>query len=214
MFTGLIKEIGKVKRVTKNTEGTLIEVYSEKLLPEIEIDDSVSINGACQTAIEVNDKTFTVQAVQVTMEKSTLGKLKAGDEVNLELAMRMSDRLGGHIVQGHINDVGTIRDIRNTGKNYLVIVGASSSQMKYIVKEGSITIDGVSLTVSEIYKADCSFQVSVIPHTWDNTVFKNRRIGSSVNIEVDILGKYIENLLFADGGHIKDSVALYKEKGL
>lgn len=214
MFTGLVKEIGKIKRVTKNTEGALIEVYSETLLSEIEIDDSVSINGACQTAIAVSDKTFLVQAVHVTMEKSSLGKLKAGDEVNLELAMRISDRLGGHIVQGHVNDIGTVRDIRNTGKNYLVIIGVSSSQMKYIVKEGSITIDGVSLTVSEVYKADCSFQVSVIPHTWDNTVFRNRRIGSSVNIEVDILGKYIENLLFADGGHIKGSLSSFRGKGL
>ncbi|MEE3078613.1 MAG: riboflavin synthase [Bdellovibrionota bacterium] len=207
MFTGLVKEIGKVKRVTRNTEGTLIEVYSEILLPEIGVDDSVSINGACQTAIEVKEKTFIVQAVQVTMEKSTLGQLKAGEEVNLELAMRLQDRLGGHMVQGHVNDVGTIRDIRNTGKNYLVIIGVSSSQMKYIVKEGSVTIDGVSLTVSEIFKADCSFQVSVIPHTWDHTIFKNKRTGSSVNIEVDILGKYIENLLFADGGHIKDLIS-------
>ena len=214
MFTGLIKEVGKVKRVTKNTEGTLIEVYSNDLLPEIEIDDSVSINGACQTAIKVNDKTFTVQAVQVTMDKTTLGNLKSGDDVNLELALRMSDRLGGHMVQGHVNDVGTIRDIRNTGKNYLVIIGVSSAQMKYIVKEGSITIDGVSLTVSDIYKADCSFQISVIPHTWDHTIFRGKRVGSSVNIEVDILGKYIENLLFAESGHIKDSVSMIRGKGL
>lgn len=196
MFTGLVKEIGKVKRVSKNAEGKVLEIESKVLLPEIAIDDSVSINGACQTAVTITEDSFIVQAVHTTLDKTTLGKLNVGDEVNMELALRLSDRLGGHMVQGHVNDVGTIANIQNTGKNYVVTVRVSPDQMKYIVKEGSITIDGISLTVSNLFKEDCSFQVSIIPHTWDHTVLRNRRVGSLINIEVDILGKYIENLLF------------------
>lgn len=200
MFTGLVKEIGKVVSVRSNAEGKLIEVESKTLLPEIEIDDSVAINGACQTAVKVSDKTFVVQAVHTTLEKTTLGRLRQGDEVNLELALRASDRLGGHIVQGHVNDVGQIAQIRNLGENYLVTIKVHSSQMKYIVKEGSVTIDGISLTVSDVFKEDCSFQLSIIPHTWQHTVLRNRTVQSLVNIEVDILGKYIENLLFNGAG--------------
>jgi riboflavin synthase len=196
MFTGLVKEIGKVRRISKNAEGKILEIESRSLLPEIGIDDSVSINGACQTAVTLSNDTFTVQAVHTTLEKTTLGQLNVGDEVNMELALLVSDRLGGHIVQGHVNDVGSIVNIQNTGNNFVVTIRVSSDQMKYIVKEGSITIDGISLTVSNLFKSDCSFQVSIIPHTWENTVLRNRKVGSTVNIEVDILGKYIENLLF------------------
>jgi len=196
MFTGLVKEIGKVRRISKNAEGKILEIESRSLLPEIGIDDSVSINGACQTAVTLSNDTFTVQAVHTTLEKTTLGQLNVGDEVNMELALLVSDRLGGHIVQGHVNDVGSIVNIQNTGNNFVVTIRVSSDQMKYIVKEGSITIDGISLTVSNLFKGDCSFQVSIIPHTWENTVLRNRKVGSTVNIEVDILGKYIENLLF------------------
>lgn len=196
MFTGLVKEIGIVKSVSRNTEGAIIEIASKVLLEDINVDDSVSVNGACQTAVKVNPNTFVVQAVHTTLEKTTLGNLKSGDEVNLELAMRLSDRMGGHMVQGHVNDKGQILNIRNTGKNFIVTVRAHSTQMKYIVKEGSITLDGISLTVSDIFREDCSFNVSIIPHTWENTVLRNRKIGSFLNIEVDILGKYIENLLF------------------
>lgn len=196
MFTGLVKEIGIVRKVSKNTEGAILEIASKILLPEISIDDSVSVNGACQTAIKISADSFFVQAVHTTLDKTTLGNLKSGDEVNLELAMRLSDRMGGHMVQGHVNDKGQILNIRNTGKNFIVTVRAHSTQMKYIVKEGSITLDGISLTVSDVFREDCSFNVSIIPHTWEHTVLRNRSVGSLLNIEVDILGKYIENLLF------------------
>lgn len=196
MFTGLVKEIGIVKKISRNTEGASIEIACKTLLPEIAIDDSVSVNGACQTAVKVTKDTFIVQAVHTTLEKTTLGNLKSGDEVNLELAMKLSDRMGGHIVQGHVNDKGQIANIRNTGNNYIVTVRVAGSQMKYIVKEGSVTLEGISLTISEVFREDCSFNVSIIPHTWSNTVLKNRKVGSLINVEVDILGKYIENLLF------------------
>ncbi len=198
MFTGLVKEIGFIKSLKNNDEGVLLEISSKDLISEIAIDDSIAINGACQTAVKVNTDSFVVQSIKTTLEKTTLGSLSVGDEVNLELAMKLGDRLGGHMVQGHVNDVGILRSVRNIGNSWQLIIGVSSEQMKYIVKEGSVTLDGISLTVSDVFKSDCSFQVSIIPHTYENTILRNKRVGSRINIEVDILGKYIENLLFSN----------------
>jgi len=192
VFTGLIKEIGIVKSIVPNKEGKLLTVSSHELISEIEIDDSVSINGACQTVIHYSPSEFTVQAVGTTLEKTTLGHLKPGDEVNMELALRLADRLGGHLVQGHVNGLGHVKKISATGDNYLMTVSADHSLVKYIVKEGSITLNGVSLTVADM-NSDCGVTVSVIPHTWFNTTFKNLGIGDKINIEVDIIAKYVEN---------------------
>ena len=211
MFTGLIKEIGIVKAIYPNQEGMELIVQSKILLPEIEVDDSVAINGACQTATKINDNCFHVQTVHVSLEKTTLGNLKSGDEVNLELALRMKDRLGGHMVQGHVNDVAKIIRIDSKGENYQVKIKVSNEQMKYIVKEGSITIDGISLTVSDVDRGGSAFNVSIIPHTWKNTVLRNRTVGSSINIEVDILGKYVENLLFYKGNHTNSTSSLSED---
>jgi len=205
MFTGLVEEIGIVKSIIPNKEGKELVFESQELISEIKIDDSVSINGACQTATKISGNTFTVQAVHVTLDKTTLGTLKVGDEVNMELALRLSDRLGGHLVQGHVNDIGVIRKIEQTGENYLTSVQVSENQMKYIVQEGSITIDGISLTVAKLDKSTRTATVSIIPHTWKNTVLRNRKVGSKVNIEVDIIGKYVENLLFHNEQHKKSS---------
>ncbi|PIK14345.1 riboflavin synthase [Halobacteriovorax sp. JY17] len=201
MFTGLVKEIGIVKSINGNQEGKELVIYSKSLIKEISIDDSISINGACQTATRVSDDHFCVQTVHTSLDKTTLGSLRVGEEVNLELALQLSDRLGGHLVQGHVNSMATIVDIQNKGKNYTVKSKINRDQMKYIVSEGSITIDGISLTVAAIDRDQNTFTVSVIPHTWLNTVLRNRKIGSIINIEVDILGKYVENLLFYKGSH-------------
>jgi riboflavin synthase len=211
MFTGLVKEIGIVKAIYPNQEGVELIIKSKVLLPEIEIDDSVAINGACQTAIKIKDDCFHVQTVHVSLEKTTLGNLKSGDEVNLELALQLKDRLGGHLVQGHVNDVAKIIRIDSKGENYQVKLKVSHDQMKYIVKEGSITIDGISLTVSDVDKEGSAFMVSIIPHTWQNTVLRNRTVGSSVNIEVDILGKYVENLLFYKQNHTNSTSSISEE---
>jgi riboflavin synthase len=205
MFTGLVEEVGIVKSITPNKEGKEFTFESKTLISEIKIDDSISINGACQTAVKVSCNSFSVQAVHITLEKTTLGNLQVGEEVNMELAMRLSDRLGGHLVQGHVNDVGVIKKINQTGENYLVTVLVSSDQMKYIVQEGSITLDGISLTVAKLDKIQNLLTVSIIPHTWNNTVLKNRQIGTTLNVEVDIIGKYVENLLFHKGEHKKTS---------
>ncbi len=195
MFTGLIKEVGSVASVTTNAEGKRLRINSKKLISEIGIDDSVSVNGACQTAVEVGPDYFDVQAVHVTLEKTTLGELRPGSIVNLELAMQLSDRLGGHLVQGHVNGVTTLKKVVNQGDNYVLTLELNPDHSRYIVKEGSVCLNGISLTVSDVDREEMTFCVSIIPHTWENTVLHSIKIGQKMNIEVDILAKYVENLL-------------------
>lgn len=193
MFTGLVKEIGKVVGATSNSEGVLLTVASNLLRPQMGIDDSVAINGVCQTVVSLGDKTFSVQVVHTSLEKTTLGKLKSGMEVNLELALTLSDRLGGHIVQGHVNGIASVEKLLMRGDNTLMTLRLPSELLRYVVKEGSITLDGTSLTVAEL--EDALVTVSLIPHTLKQTVLKNRKVGHEINVEVDILAKYIERLL-------------------
>ncbi len=196
MFTGLIKDIGKVVKITPNKEGAELIIETNNLYQEIQIDDSVAVNGTCLTATKIDGKKFTVQAVKVTLDKTTTGKLKAGSLVNLELALRASDRLGGHYVQGHVNTVGTISNIKSIGKNTLITCEIDKSFEKYIISEGSIAIDGISLTVAQLVNNQVT--VSIIPHTLENTILHSKKIGDQVNIEVDIMAKYIEKMLFAN----------------
>lgn len=195
MFTGLIKDIGKIAAITQNREGKRFRILSPKLTPEIKIDDSVSVNGVCQTAIEVKNDTFDIQAVHISLEKTTLGQLRPGDSVNLELALRPMDRMGGHFVSGHVNGVISIHKIENQGKNFILSLELPEKFRRYIIPEGSVCLNGISLTVSSVSSNFNQFQVSIIPHTWDNTVLHQLKIGDKLNIEVDILAKYIENLL-------------------
>lgn len=195
MFTGLIKEIGTIIEVKENQEGRKISIKALQLIDQIGIDDSVSVNGACQTAVEVSADKFTVQAIHTTLEKTNLGELKVGDFVNLELAMRLSDRLGGHLVQGHVNDTTSLEKIEQNGENYLLTFKLKDSFEKYIIAEGSITINGISLTVAYLDNQHQHFTVSIIPHTWQNTTLKYVNLGGLVNVEVDMLAKYVENLL-------------------
>jgi len=196
MFTGIVKEIGKIKSMTPNSSGMSFEVYAPHLIAEMEIDDSVSINGACQTVTELGSNYFRVQAVHTTLEKTGLGHLKIGEEVNLELALQLKTRLGGHIVQGHVNGIARIRSCQKKGDNYDVWLTYPPHCAPYIVKEGSITVDGISLTVADLKKEEYQLMLAIIPHTWEQTALRNRVAGSSVNIEVDIIAKYVENLLF------------------
>jgi len=196
MFTGLVQDIGRITLKNKNSEGFVFGIRSPSLVSSIQVDDSVSVNGVCQTVTSIKSDCFYVQSVQVTLEKTTLGSLKIEDEVNLELALRMGDRLGGHIVQGHSNGKSIIKKIDRTGKNFLLSLSLTEKTAPYIVQEGSITIDGISLTISTVSEQENTFSVSIIPHTWENTILKNKKVGDEVNIEVDILAKYIERLLF------------------
>ena len=191
MFTGLVIDIGSIEAITPNDSGREFIIKTPKLIEEIQVDDSVATNGVCLTATEINGNTFKVQAVHVTLEKSNLGDLSIGDIVNLELALRPTDRLGGHLVQGHVNGKGTLIDVHQRGDNWEMEFSFPKELRKFFIDEGSIAIDGISLTVAKVETE--SLKVSIIPHTYENTTLGVKKIGDSVNIEVDMMAKYLEN---------------------
>ena len=193
MFTGLVEEIGKIKAISNLGGGKKITVSAKKIMDDLKIDDSVAINGACQTVVKLGLNEFDVVAVEETLRKTTLGKLKTGDEINLERAMKISDRLGGHIVQGHVDTTATVLSIEKENTGVLYWFSLPSEFSKYLVNSGSICINGVSLTTARVEQS--KFCVAVIPHTVSVTTFKHLNNGSIVNLEFDILGKYIEKMM-------------------
>lgn len=193
MFTGLVKALGTVENIEGNLEGLRFTFECPDLASQINIDDSVSVNGVCLTAVAITDKSFSAQAVHVTLEKTNLGTLNLNDKVNLELAMKLSDRLGGHLVQGHVNDTAKLIKQNRLGENFELWFEVPENQLKYIIKEGSITLDGISLTVADIQ--DNQILITIIPHTWENTVLRFKKIGDTINLEVDMMAKYLENFL-------------------
>ncbi|MDX9790593.1 MAG: riboflavin synthase [Candidatus Kapaibacterium sp.] len=193
MFTGLIEEIGVIKNVRSLGGGKSISLSAAKIMDDLKIDDSVSINGVCQTVVSIGAGFFEVEAVEETLSKTTLGFLRNGTKVNLERAARVGDRLGGHIVQGHADTVGIVKAIEKQLTGILVWIDFPVEYSKYVVLHGSICIDGVSLTIARLRKN--MLMVSVIPHTWELTTLADLKNGSKVNIEFDIIGKYIENFM-------------------
>ncbi len=193
MFTGLIEEIGEISAIRPIGAGKRISVKASKILDDLKIDDSVALNGACQTVVTVSGNQFEVEAVEETLRKSSLGQFRPGMKINLERAARLGDRLGGHLVQGHVDTIGTIANIHKESAGILVWVSYPKEFDKYVIPTGSITIDGISLTSARVegYK----LMVSVIPHTWKVTNLNNIRIGSYVNLEFDVIGKYVDKLL-------------------
>lgn len=195
MFTGLIEEIGKVQSVVKSTKSAKITIKANKVLEEIKLGDSISTNGVCLTATEFTANNFTVDVMAETMRRSNLHRLSPGDEVNLERALKVGDRLGGHIVSGHIDGMGTIANYENEDNAVWITITASPEILKYIVQKGSIAIDGISLTVAYVDETD--FKVSIIPHTKEVTTLLRKKIGDIVNLECDLVGKYIEKLILS-----------------
>ncbi len=193
MFTGLIQEMGTIKSITTNTEGKEFVIEAPKLIQEIGIDDSVATNGVCLTATKILGNTFRVQAVHMTLEKTSIGYLKQGDKVNLELSLRPTDRMGGHMVQGHVNALGKIKNIEITGANWEIQVEFPADLRKYMISEGSVTLDGISLTIARLGMSELT--VAIIPHTLEKTTLGSKNVGDFLNIEVDIVAKYIENFL-------------------
>jgi len=159
----------------------------------MKVDDSIATNGVCLTATEIESEKFRVQAIHVTLEKTSLGSLKEGSRVNLEPSLRLMDKLGGHMVQGHVNAKGKILDIAKTGENWNIQVSFPSDLRKYMILEGSIALDGISLTIARLNDQDLT--VSIIPHTLEKTSLSSKKIGDDLNIEVDMVAKYIENFL-------------------
>lgn len=205
MFTGLIQELGTIQSITSNAEGKEFIIKAPKLIKEIEIDDSVATNGVCLTATAIQGDTFKVQAVHMTLEKTSIGHLRVGDKVNLELSLRPQDRLGGHMVQGHVNTLGKIKQIKTIGENWEIEVAFSPEYRKYMISEGSITLDGISLTIARL--SDQTLTVAIIPHTLEKTTLSAKKIGDVLNIEVDMVAKYIENFLRFDKGSRKEEWA-------
>ncbi|AOZ91416.1 riboflavin synthase [Paenibacillus crassostreae] len=194
MFTGLIEEIGTLRGITRNGEAMVLHIGASIIMDDLKIGDSVAVNGVCLTATSLNSQSFAVDVMPETFRHTNLKDLQMGSAVNLERAMIANGRFGGHIVQGHVDGIGSIQHVmRNQNAVVYEIRPAKSNIFKFIIPKGSITLDGISLTVVKSTGND--FQVSIIPHTLAQTVLQNKRAGDTVNIECDVLGKYVEHLL-------------------
>lgn len=205
MFTGLIQEVGTIESITTNAEGKEFVIRAPGLIKDIEIDDSVATNGVCLTATKISGDTFRVQAIHMTLEKTSVGYLKNGDKVNLELSLRPQDRIGGHFVQGHVNSMGKIKKIEKKGNNWEIEVSFPKELRKYMISEGSIALDGISLTIARL--TSDSLTVAIIPHTLEKTSLSAKKVGDHLNLEVDMISKYIENFLRFDKDSRKEEWA-------
>lgn len=193
MFTGIVEETGVIERVTKGAHSAVLSIRADVILSDLKIGDSVAVNGICLTATTVSASGFTADVMHETLNRSSLASLVPGKRVNLERAMAANGRFGGHIVAGHVDGTGVVKSIKRDDNAVWYEISAPSEIMRYIVEKGSITIDGISLTVAKVGQG--SFSVSVIPHTAAVTVLSERKTGSVVNLENDIIGKYVEKLL-------------------
>lgn len=195
MFTGIVEHLGTVASVDPSGRGRTIAVEAGPIASTVEVGDSVAVNGVCLTVFEVDGTRIRFQAVGETLDRSNLGDLSTGHPVNLELPMAASGRFDGHIVQGHVDGVGTVAGVEPDGDSRRLTVEMPSPIMRYIVEKGSVTLDGVSLTVTRA--DDSTLEVALIPHTLGATTFGERKPGDRVNVEVDVLAKYVERLLGA-----------------
>ncbi|MCL1924075.1 MAG: riboflavin synthase [Defluviitaleaceae bacterium] len=193
MFTGIIEEVGKVINVTTGRESAVLEISGNIIFSDMKLGDSISTNGVCLTVTSFTKSSFKADVMHTTLKASTLGELSVGSLVNLERAMQANSRFGGHIVSGHVDGISTIKSITPIGNSLVYTFIANMEFLKYMVPKGSIAIDGISLTISDI--AENSFSVSIIPHTAKETVLANKKPNDKVNIELDILGKYVGRLL-------------------
>lgn len=193
MFTGLVEELGNLKKLTRGTDSARLHITARKVLEGMTIGDSIAVNGVCLTVVDHDGQSFAAEVMAETLAKTNLGALSPGRRVNLERALRLGDRLGGHLVSGHIDGVGTITRREEHDIAVLVTVGAPAEVMRYVVKKGSVAIDGISLTVVDLDAG--SFQVSLIPHTAGATTLGFKKPGETVNLEGDLIGKYVEKLL-------------------
>lgn len=196
MFTGIVEEVGVIKELRTGNGFGKIEIKCEKVLEDTKIGDSIAVNGVCLTVNELKEECFIADIMGETLDKTNLGELKSGSRVNLERALKLSDRLGGHIVSGHIDGDGRIISIEKKDDGTWFTISSDRDILKYVIYKGSITIDGISLTVA--YADDKMFKVSVIPHTLENTILADKKCGSMVNLENDVIGKYVEKLFNND----------------
>ena len=193
MFTGIIEEIGTVKQMIPGKESYRLTVSAEKVLEGTKVGDSIATNGICLTVTAIRGNSFDADVMAETVRRTNFSSLHAGSRVNLERALTLSSRLGGHIVSGHIDGTGTITSMVREDNGVWITVSAKGSLLKYMIEKGSIAIDGISLTLA--YVDDECFKVSVIPHTGEETILLKKKPGDTVNLECDLIGKYVEKLL-------------------
>ena len=193
MFTGIIEELGKVQRITRGGKQQRITIGCSKILEDVHMGDSIAVNGVCLTVVEHSANGFSADVMNETISRSSLGTLTVGSPVDLERAMAAGGRFGGHIVSGHIDGTGKIISMKREKNAVWVKIEADSSILRLIIEKGSIAIDGISLTVAEV--SGSSFSVSVIPHTAEKTTLLSKKIGDIVDLENDIIGKYVQRLM-------------------
>ena len=200
MFTGIIEEVGVIKNITANSKSGKITILANKILDDTDLGDSIAVNGVCLSVSGINKNEFVADVMMETIRATNLGKLNIKDKVNLERAMSISSRFGGHIVTGHVDTVGIIQEFKREENAVWVSISAEEEFLKNIINKGSITIDGISLTVA--YIDNKIFKVSIIPHTKLKTTILEKKVGNIVNLESDVIGKYIKHFLGTD---IKES---------
>jgi riboflavin synthase len=193
MFTGLVEETGKLKNKTKTGEGFQFTFSAEKVFDDLEIGSSISVNGCCLTVVKREGNGFAVDAIEETLKKTNLGTLQIEDRVNLERPLKADARLGGHFVLGHVDTTGVVKEIQELSNSHFMKITFPDKFKSYLIYVGSVSIDGVSMTVAELGKN--WFGVGIIPFTWQETVFSDRKIGDKVNLEFDVLGKYVEKIM-------------------
>lgn len=203
MFTGIIEEIGVVNSMIRGSNSIILEIKADIIFSDLKLGDSVAVNGVCLTVKEIRANSFLADVMHETINRSSLKELNIGSKVNLERAMLNNGRFGGHIVSGHIDGVGKIISIKKDDNAYLYTINTKEKILRYIVEKGSITIDGISLTVANVTKD--YFRVSIIPHTLSETILKDKKVGDKVNLENDIVGKYIEKFVFSN-------ISIYKNE--
>jgi len=207
MFTGIVEELGVIKSVEKGGHCAVLTIGASRILDDLKPGDSVAVDGVCLTVTRLTGSGFCADVMRETVERSKLWTLRPGSPVNLERAMPANGRFGGHIVAGHIDGTGVIRSVRRDENAVRYVVRAGPEILRYVVEKGSIAIDGVSLTVTAVTQD--AFEVSVIPHTAENTVLGAARTGDMVNLECDCIGKYVEKLLGKTGGITEEFLARY-----
>lgn len=196
MFTGIVEEVGTIEQLQRGRASATLTIRASQILEDMKLGDSIAVNGVCLTVTSFHKNCFTADIMHETLNRSSLSAVQNGSHVNLERAMMAGGRFGGHIVSGHVDGVGRITDIRRDDTAVWYTVQAAPSILRYIVEKGSVAIDGISLTVAKLY-SDC-FQISAIPHTVRATVLSERRVGDTVNLENDMIGKYVERLLLPE----------------
>jgi riboflavin synthase len=203
MFTGIIEELGAVKTLRRGSSGARLAISASFVLEGTAIGDSICVNGVCLTVVDLGKADFSADVASETIKVTNLGELKVGQKVNLERALRLSARIGGHLVTGHVDAIGRIKEKRQEGNSWRVFIETPEQALRYIIKKGSVAVDGISLTVADLDST--GFSIAMIPHTAKLTTLGSKAPGESVNLETDIIGKYVERLL---SGRMEEGVNL------